>query len=68
MGRYADYRFQFPSKNSNGKEDKIASYLLWISPNGQNLEVVTESDEYVKLTTQNSAELLGILTGEESIK
>lgn len=68
MVRYADYQFQFPSKNSNGKEDKIASYLLWISPNGQNLEIITESDEFVKLTTQDSAELYGILTGEELIK
>ena len=65
MGRHADYRFQFPSKNRN---DKIASYLLWISPEGQNLEIVTENYEYVKLTKQDSAELFGILIGEESIK
>ena len=68
MARYADYQFQFPSKNSKGSEDKIASYLLWISPNGENLEIVTDSDRYVKLTKQDSADLYEILTGEELIK
>ena len=52
MESYADYQFQFPFKNSS--EDKIASYLLWISPNGENLEIVTDSDKYVKLTKQDS--------------
>ncbi len=66
MERYADYQFQFPSKNSN--EDKIASYLLWISPNSENLEIVTHSDRYVKLTKHDSADLYEILTGEELIK
>ncbi|MFZ0576825.1 MAG: hypothetical protein WAM41_04880 [Psychrobacillus psychrotolerans] len=66
MARYADYQFQFPSKNSS--EDKIASYLLWISPNGENLEVITDSDRYVKLTKSDSADLYKILTGEELIK
>lgn len=66
MERYADYQFQFPSKNSS--EDKIASYLLWISPNGENLEIVTDSDKYVKLTKHDSVDLFVILTGEELIK
>ncbi|MBD3109898.1 hypothetical protein IEO70_16280 [Bacillus sp. AGMB 02131] len=65
MERYADYQFQFPSKNSS--EDKIASYLLWISPNGENLEIVTDSDRYVKLTKHDSADLYEILTGEDLI-
>ena len=68
MARYADYQFQFPSKNSNGSEDKIASYLLWISPKSENLEIVTDSDRYVKLTKQDSADLYEILTEEELIK
>lgn len=63
MVRYADYQFQFPFKNSS--ENKIASYLLWVSPNGENLEIVTDSDKYVKLTKQDSAKLYEILTGEE---
>ncbi len=67
MARYADYQFQFPFKNSNGSEDKIASYLLWISSNGENLEIVTDSDRYVKLTKQDSADLYKILTSEELI-
>lgn len=65
MERDADYQFQFPFKNDS--EDKIASYLLWISPNGENLEIVTDSDRYVKLTMQDSADLYKILTGEELI-
>ncbi|MGE7910434.1 hypothetical protein [Lysinibacillus xylanilyticus] len=63
MDRYADYQFQFPFKNSN--ENKIASYLLWITPNGENLEIITDSNKYVKLTRQDSADLYKILTGEE---
>jgi len=66
MDRYADYQFQFPFKNSN--ENKIASYLLSITPNGENLEIITDSDKYVKLTKQDSADLYEILTGEELIK
>lgn len=66
MARYADYRFQFPFKNSS--EDKLASYLLWITPNGENLEIITDSYRYVKLTKQDSADLYEILTGEELIK
>ena len=65
MERYADYQFQFPSNNSS--EDKIASYLLWISPNGKNLEIVTDSHRYVKLTKQDSADLYEIITGEELV-
>ncbi|WP_079509936.1 hypothetical protein [Mesobacillus jeotgali] len=68
MARYADYQFQFPAKNSDGSEDKIASYLLWISPNGENLEMVTDSDKYVTLTKQDSAALYEILTGETLMK
>jgi hypothetical protein len=68
MARYADYQFQFPSKGADGNEDKIASYLLWISPNGENLEMVTYSDKYVKLTKQDSADLYKILTGEALMK
>jgi hypothetical protein len=64
MVRYADYQFQFPFKNSDGSEDKIRSYLLWTNPNGENLEIVTDSDRYVKLTKQDSADLYEILTGE----
>ncbi len=66
MKDFADYQFQFPFKNSN--ENKIASYLLWINPNGENLEIVTDNDRYVKLTKQDSADLYEILTGEELIE
>ena len=66
MARYADYQFQFPFKNSS--ENKIASYTLWVSQNGENLEIVTDSDKYVKLTKQDSENLNEILTGEKLIK
>lgn len=68
MTRYADYQFQFPSKNSSEGDAKIASYLLWVSPNGENLEVVTDSNRYVKLTKQDSAHLYEIITGEKLMK
>src|SRR5690606_9934374 len=64
MAGYADYQFQFPFKNRSGNEDKIASYLLWISPLGENLEIVTDTGKYVKLSKQDSADLFEILTGE----
>lgn len=67
MERYADYQFQFPRKYSNG-DDKLASYLLWISPNGENVELMTDSDKYVKLTKEDSADLYEIITGEALIK
>lgn len=60
MERYADYQFQFPFKNSN--ENKIASYSLWVSKNGESLEIVTAGDRYVTLTKQDSASLYKILT------
>ena len=62
MEDYADYQFQFPFKNNNSSEDKIASYLLWISSNGEDLMIVTDSNKYVKLTKQDSAHLYEILT------
>ncbi len=62
MDRFADYQFAFPLKN--GSQDKIASYLLWITPNGKNVEMVAASHKYVKLTEQDSAALYEILTGE----
>lgn len=62
MSRNADYQFQFPFKN--GSDDKIASYLLWISNNEENLEIVTDSSRYVKLSKENSTELYDILIGE----
>jgi hypothetical protein len=64
MAGYADYQFQFPPKNGNGSEDKIASYSLWISPNGENVELVLDSGRYVKLNKQDSVDLYEILTGE----
>ena len=66
MERFADYQFQFPSKIDS--ENKIASYQLWISPDGEHLEIVTHSDQYAKLSKDDSANSYEILTGEELIK
>lgn len=66
MARYADYQYQFPFKNSS--ENKIATYTLWVSQNGENLEIITDSDKYVKLTKQDSENLYEILIGEKLIK
>lgn len=66
MARYADYQFQFLFKNSS--ENKIAPYSIWVSQNGENLEIVKDSDKYVKLTKRDSENLYKILTGEKLIK
>ncbi|MDN7240748.1 hypothetical protein QWY14_03055 [Planococcus sp. N028] len=65
MARYADYQFQFQSKNN--REGKIATYLLWVSSTGENIEIVTESENnnYVTLPKKDSEDLYEILTGEE---
>lgn len=68
MKDFADYQFQFPFKNNNSSENKIASYLLWISSNGEDLEIVTDSNRYVKLTKQDSAQLYEILTEDALMK
>ena len=59
MSRYADY--QFPLKN--GSQDKIVSYLLWVTPNGENVEIVADTNTYVKLPKVDFATLYEILTG-----
>lgn len=64
MASYADYQFQFPFKNHNSSEDKIASYLLWVSEDEEILEIVTDSDRYAKLTKQDSEDLYEILIGD----
>ncbi|MGE7917234.1 hypothetical protein [Lysinibacillus xylanilyticus] len=63
MMRSADFQFQFPFKNSS--EGKIASYSLWLSPDDEYLEIVTDSDKYVKLTKPDSEKLYEILIEEK---
>lgn len=65
MKRHADYKFPFPFKNSS--DNKIASYLLWVSTDEGFLEIVTAGDRYVRLTKKDSASLYEILIGEELI-
>lgn len=59
----ADYQFQFAFKGD--ADDKIASYSLWVNSEREFLEIVTDTDEYVKLSKQDSASLYRILIGEE---
>lgn len=60
--RTADYLFQFPSKND--RKNKIASYSLWVHSENEFLEIVTDTDEYVQLSNEDSASLYRILIGE----
>lgn len=62
MSRFPDLQFQFPSVNDDNT--KLANYLLWVTPNGENLEIVTDGGKYVKLAKQDSADLFGIVTDE----
>ncbi len=66
MAGNAEYQFQFQSKN--GDESKVASYLLWISSNSENLEITTDSNKVAELTKQDSAGLYRIVTQKEFIK
>lgn len=60
MSGSADYQFQFPFKNDG--QDKIMSYYLWISEDGNTIEVTTDSEDYVHLSADDSTILLEILT------
>ncbi|MFC0189593.1 hypothetical protein ACFFJY_14910 [Fictibacillus aquaticus] len=62
MSRYPDYRFQFSFKDDDNSEGKIASYSLWVNANGDHLQIVTDSGNYVKLDEKNSKILFEILT------
>lgn len=62
MSRYADYQFQFPFKNHS--RHKISSYNLWVSNDGEQLEITTDGDRYVALDKAKSKELFEILIGE----
>jgi major membrane immunogen (membrane-anchored lipoprotein) len=64
MSRYPDYKFQFPFKDRDSREDKIASYSLWVNSNGKKIEIVTDSGKYVELNEQESKDLYKILTEE----
>lgn len=59
MEEAADYQFQLPLKNSG--QDKIMSYYLWISTDGDTVEITTDSRNYVHLSVDDSSALLEIL-------
>lgn len=59
----ADYQFQLPFKNSG--QDKIMSYYLWISTNGDTVEITTDSRDYVHLSEGDSLTLLEILINDK---
>jgi hypothetical protein len=64
MSRNFDYQFQFPYKNNGASEDKTQSYLLWVNPDDRIVEIVTDSNKYVKLNKLKSEILYEILIGD----
>jgi hypothetical protein len=64
MSRYPDYKFQFPFRDSDGSEDKIASYSLWVNASGKKMEIVTDGGKYIELNEQESKFLYKIFTGQ----
>ncbi|MEA3318377.1 MAG: hypothetical protein U9Q88_00005 [Bacillota bacterium] len=61
MVRPADFRFSFPNP-----EAKVVLYELWIGPNMELAELVINAEsKYVKLGTNESAELFELLTGKK---
>jgi uncharacterized protein YcfL len=61
--RHPDYRFVYEYKNPN-IDTKAVLHQIWISPMKDELEVMQGTDEYAKLTKEDSARLFEILTGE----
>lgn len=57
------YRFMYEFKNPN-IDTKAMLHQVWISPMKDELEVMQGTDEYAKLTKEDSARLFEILTGE----
>jgi hypothetical protein len=61
MVRPADFRFSFPNP-----EAKVVLYELWIVPNMELAELVINAEsKYVKLRTNESADLFELLTGKK---
>lgn len=58
-----DYLFFFQYKNPN-IEAKAVLYELWITPNGDQVELV-ENNSYVKLDQGMSTEMIELLIGEK---
>ncbi len=63
MARPADYRFFFQYKNSK-IQVKAIIYNVCISPNKNQLEIVSDSDGYAHLNKENSSILFETLTRE----
>lgn len=63
MAHPPDYRFMFQFINPD-LQAKAVSYNLWISPNGDLVEIVKEDNAYTKLNMEDSSILFEILTGE----
>lgn len=61
MARAADYQFHFQYKNPN-IEAKAVLFQLWISPNLEQVEIVSGETEYARLSKENSIILLEVLT------
>lgn len=62
MSQPPHYKFSFKNK---GSDEEIETFLGWVTPNKDSLEVVRDKGGYAKLTKSNSDGLFEILTGNK---
>jgi hypothetical protein len=62
MSQPPHYKFSFINK---GSDEEIETFLIWVTPNKDRLEVVRDKGGYAKLTKANSDRLFEILTGNK---
>lgn len=62
MAQPPHYKFSFINKSTG---EQIETFLVWVSPNNDRLEVVRDKGGYAKLTKANSDDLFEILTGNK---
>jgi hypothetical protein len=64
MSHPPDYKFVFQFKNPNIKA-KAVLHRVWISPNGDKLEIVQGENQYAQLSKEQSAIMFEIITGDK---
>ncbi len=62
MDQPPHYKFSFINKGSG---EEIETFLVWVTPTKDRLEVVRDKGGYAKLTKENSDVLFEILTGNK---
>jgi hypothetical protein len=63
MAQPPHYKFSFMNKGSG---EEIETFLVWVTPKKDRLEVIRVSGGYAKLTKKNSDVLFEVLTGEKN--